>query len=56
MSSQLPTAYNRPMIVWYNQFSQILQVEIQNALTQNKKPQAALDDAQKQLMAVANEG
>ncbi len=52
MSAQLPTAYNRPMIVWYNQFSQILQVEIQNALTRNKKPQAALDDAQKQLAAV----
>ncbi len=49
MGNQLSTAYNRPSIVWYNEFSNVLQVEIQNALTKKKAPKQALDDAQKQL-------
>lgn len=46
MSRQLDTAFNRPSIVWYNEFSEILQVEIQNALNKNKAPKKALEDAQ----------
>lgn len=53
MAAQLTTAYNRPSIVWYNEFSAVLQVEIQNALTQKKTPKAALDDAQKKLLEIS---
>ena len=49
MSAQLLTAYNRPMIVNYNEFSQVLQVEVQNALAGKKTPQQALADAQKHI-------
>lgn len=46
MVNQLAYAHNRPSFVWYNEFSDSLQVELQNALTQAKTPQEALDDAQ----------
>ncbi len=35
---------NRPMIPWYSEYSSVLQLEVQNALTMKKKPQQALDD------------
>lgn len=54
MSAQLDTAYNRPSIVWYNEFSNALQVEIQNALNKSKTPQQALDDAQKKIDEIMN--
>ena len=54
MSAQLKTAYNRPMIVWYNEFSQVLQVEVQNALAGKKTPQQALADAQKHIAEIGN--
>jgi multiple sugar transport system substrate-binding protein len=54
MSAQLQTAYNRPMIVYYNEFSQMLQVEIQNALAGKKTPQQALSDAQKHIAEIGN--
>ena len=54
MSAQLKTAYNRPMIVWYNEFSQILQAEVQNALAGKKTPQQALADAQKHIAEAGN--
>lgn len=53
MAAQLTTAYNRPSIVWYNEFSTALQVEIQNALTQKKSPKDALDYAQKKLLEIS---
>lgn len=52
MLEQVGYAYNRPSLVWYNEFSDVLQVEIQNALTQNKTPQQALDDAQAKALEV----
>lgn len=45
-------AYNRPSLVWYNEFSDALQVEVQNALTQSKTPQQALDDAQAKALEI----
>lgn len=54
MSAQLLTAYNRPMIVNYNEFSQVLQVEVQNALAGKKTPQQALADAQKHIAELEN--
>lgn len=54
MSAQLKTAYNRPMVVWYNEFSQVLQVEVQNALAGKKTPQQALSDAQKHIAEMGN--
>jgi len=53
MAAQLQTAYNRPMLVNYNETSQILQVEIQNALTGNKAPDKALADAQKHIAEIS---
>ena len=52
MLKQLETAVNRPSLVWYNEFSDVLQIELQNALTQAKSPQETLDDAQEQVMAI----
>jgi len=42
---QAENIVNRPMIPWYSEYSAALQLELQNALTQKKKPQQALDDA-----------
>lgn len=42
---QAEVAVNRPQIPWYNEWSSKFQVELQNALTQKKTPQQALDDA-----------
>lgn len=50
---QAELAVDRPMVPWYTEFSNVLQIELQNALTQKKTPQAALDDAVKQTMDVA---
>lgn len=52
MLGQVGYAYNRPSLVWYNEFSSALQVELQNALTQAKTPQQALDDAQAQALHI----
>lgn len=52
MLEQVGYAHNRPSLVWYNEFSDVLQVEIQNALTQNKTPQQALDDAQAKALEI----
>jgi multiple sugar transport system substrate-binding protein len=53
MLAQVATAYNRPALVWYNEFSDNLQVELQNALTGKKPPEQALNDAQKTLEGIA---
>jgi multiple sugar transport system substrate-binding protein len=53
MLAQLSYAYTRPRLVWYNEFSSNLQVELQNALTRAKTPEQALGDAQKTLEALA---
>jgi multiple sugar transport system substrate-binding protein len=42
---QAENIVNRPMLPWYSEYSAALQLELQNALTQKKKPQPALDDA-----------
>ncbi len=52
MLEQVGYAYNRPSLVWYNEMSSALQVELQNALTQSKTPQEALDDAQEQALQI----
>lgn len=52
MLEQVGYAYNRPSLVWYNEFSSMLQVELQNALTQTKTAQQALDDAQAQALEI----
>lgn len=52
MLEQVGYAYNRPSLVWYNEFSDALQVEVQNALTQSKTPQQALDDAQAKALEI----
>ncbi|HPD88381.1 MAG TPA: extracellular solute-binding protein [Oscillospiraceae bacterium] len=53
MVEQSTMAYNRPSFVYYNEFSTVLQVEIQNALTQAKTPEQALADAQTQVEQIA---
>lgn len=53
MQEQLPYACSRPTLVWYPEFSIILQREVHNALTQKKTPQAALDAAQKEVAKLA---
>ena len=53
MLAQLDYAYSRPALTWYNEFSNNLQVEIQNALTRNKTAEQALNDAQKTLTDLA---
>ena len=53
MLAQLEYAYTRPSLVWYNEFSSNLQVELQNALTRNKTASQALNDAQKTLEELA---
>lgn len=40
---------SRPRIPWYPEISQVLQVELQNALTGKKSPEKALDDAAAQI-------
>lgn len=52
MLEQVGYGQNRPSLVWYNEFSDALQVEIQNALTQSKTPQQALDDAQAKALEI----
>ena len=42
---QADNIVNRPMLPWYHEYSAALQLELQNALTQQKKPQQALNDA-----------
>jgi multiple sugar transport system substrate-binding protein len=42
---QADNIVNRPMLPWYHEYSAALQLELQNALTQQKKPQPALNDA-----------
>lgn len=53
MSSQLKYAVSRPRLTWYSEFSRVLQLEVHNALTQNKSPKQALDDAQKEIERLA---
>ncbi|NOZ27046.1 MAG: extracellular solute-binding protein [Chloroflexi bacterium] len=45
MLEQAKHVVNRPRVPWYYEFSTTLQVELQNALTDKKSPQEALDDA-----------
>ncbi|HHV62272.1 MAG TPA: extracellular solute-binding protein [Firmicutes bacterium] len=42
---QIKYIVNRPQVAWYPQLSQIVQEEVQYALTGSKTPQQALDDA-----------
>jgi multiple sugar transport system substrate-binding protein len=43
---------NRPQVPWYNEFSTMFQVELQNALTLRKTPQQALNDAAQKARAI----
>ena len=45
MREQAKHIINRPAVPFYNEFSAALQLELQKALTQQKKAQAAMDDA-----------
>lgn len=45
MGPQYEYGYWRPVLPWYTEWSQHMQLELQNALTGVKSPQKALDDA-----------
>jgi len=48
-------AVNRPAVPWYNEWSSMMQVELQNALTQKKTPQQALEDATQKTLKIISE-
>lgn len=52
MLEQGKYAINRPQVPWYNEFSTMFQVELQNALTLRKTPQQALNDAAQKARAI----
>jgi multiple sugar transport system substrate-binding protein len=52
MLEQGKYAINRPRVPWYNEFSTMFQVELQNALTLRKTPQQALNDAAQKARAI----
>jgi multiple sugar transport system substrate-binding protein len=45
MGEQFRYAFNRPKLLNYNEVSDVLQLELHNALLRHKTPQQALDDA-----------
>jgi len=49
---QYPYAHLRPTVPYYTEFSKILQVAIQNALTRKKSPEQALNDAVKEIKEI----
>lgn len=49
---QFSYGHSRPKVVQYNEISDILQLEIHNALLQRKSPQQALDDAAAKINAL----
>ncbi len=49
------TAVNRPQVPWYHEWSSMMQVELQNALTQKKSPKQALDDAMDKTLKLMKE-
>lgn len=46
---------NRPRVPWYYKFSDALQLELQKALTREKSPKQALDDAASKAMEIKRE-
>ena len=55
MLEQAKTVVNRPRVPWYWDFSTALQEELHFALTQQKEPQQAMDDAYERTMEVKAE-
>jgi len=55
MLEQAKTVINRPRVPWYWDFSVVLQEELHFALTQEKEPQQALDDAYERTLAAKEE-
>ncbi len=49
MVEQLKYAFNRPQVPYYTEFSHILQVALQKALTKKMSPKDALDEAAKKI-------
>lgn len=49
---QFSYGHSRPKVVQYNEISDILQLELHNALLQRKSPQQALDDAAAKIIAL----
>lgn len=49
---QMKYGANRPSLTWYSEFSRVMQIELQNALTQKKSPKKAMDDAVAALKAL----
>jgi multiple sugar transport system substrate-binding protein len=55
MLEQAKTVVNRPRVPWYWDFSTALQEELHFALTQQKEPQQAMDDAYARTLEVKDE-
>ncbi|UCC65740.1 MAG: extracellular solute-binding protein [Anaerolineae bacterium] len=55
MLEQAKTVVNRPRVPWYWDFSTALQEELHFALTQQKEPQQAMDDAYERTLEVKEE-
>jgi len=55
MLEQAKTVINRPRVPWYWDFSTALQEELHFALTQQKEPQEAMDDAYERTLEVKAE-
>jgi multiple sugar transport system substrate-binding protein len=55
MLEQAKTVVNRPRVPWYYDFSTVLQEELHFALTQQKEPQQAMDDAYERTLEVKAE-
>ncbi len=55
MLEQAKTVVNRPRVPWYYAFSTALQEELHFALTQQKEPQQAMDDAYDRTLEVKQE-
>lgn len=56
MEKQLETVISRPALDNYNEFSKALQIDLQAALTGQKDPKAALDDAAAQAKQLMDNG
>ena len=52
---QFSYGHSRPKVVQYNEISDILQLELHNALLQRKSPQQALDDAAAKIIALTKD-
>jgi multiple sugar transport system substrate-binding protein len=52
MRRQMDFGVGRPELPWYGQWTQVMQLELHRALTGEKTPQQALDDAMEQVNAI----